>query len=98
LRQLAQAKERERKRRQLGRVLRVLVEREREPSGRLRGYSDGYVRVAFDGPDALRGRIVPVLVERFEGDELVGRPSVRSEQPSMADALVPSLVPRLLTQ
>lgn len=73
LQELARAKARARKRSQLGRMLRIAVEHERAPCGRLRGYSDGYVRVVFDGPDGLRGHIVPVRAERLDGDELVGR-------------------------
>ena len=45
----------------------------REPvEGRLCGYTDRYLRVLFDGSDDLRGRIVPVRIERAEPEALLG--------------------------
>lgn len=42
----------------------VLVESKREKhSGKLTGYSDNYIKVIFDGPDNLMGKIVPVRIE-----------------------------------
>lgn len=41
----------------------VLVEQRDRQSGQLSGLTGNYLRVAFDGPDTLRGRIVPVLVQ-----------------------------------
>ncbi|MDP3791151.1 MAG: tRNA (N(6)-L-threonylcarbamoyladenosine(37)-C(2))-methylthiotransferase MtaB [Candidatus Omnitrophota bacterium] len=44
----------------------VLVESKREKhSGKLIGYSDNYIRVMFDGPDALMKTIVPVKIEEL---------------------------------
>ena len=44
----------------------VLVESKREKhSGRLVGYSDNYIKVAFDGPDSLMRTIAPVKIEEL---------------------------------
>lgn len=49
--------------RYVGEVVPVLVEQRDRHSGQLSGLTGNYLRVAFEGPDALRGRIVPVLVQ-----------------------------------
>jgi threonylcarbamoyladenosine tRNA methylthiotransferase MtaB len=47
----------------IGRDLDILVESRRaRHSGLLTGYSGNYIRVVFEGPDSLMGRIVPVTV------------------------------------
>ncbi|MDD5495639.1 MAG: tRNA (N(6)-L-threonylcarbamoyladenosine(37)-C(2))-methylthiotransferase MtaB [Candidatus Omnitrophica bacterium] len=47
-----------------GRSVNVLVESRRDKnSGLLTGYSDNYIKVLFDGPDDLKGNIVPVRIE-----------------------------------
>ena len=44
----------------------VLVESKRDKfSGRLTGYSGNYIKVAFDGPDSLMKRIIPVKIEEL---------------------------------
>ncbi|MDP3730637.1 MAG: tRNA (N(6)-L-threonylcarbamoyladenosine(37)-C(2))-methylthiotransferase MtaB [Candidatus Omnitrophota bacterium] len=44
----------------------VLVESKREKhSGRLTGYSDNYIKVIFDGPDSIMGKIVSVRIEEL---------------------------------
>lgn len=48
---------------QAGSRAEVLVERARRPAGLLTGLADNYLRVALEGPDAWRGRIVPVRLE-----------------------------------
>ena len=67
------------KRQFVGDTVRVLVETTRDRSGRLRGYTDRYLRVLFDGPDELAGRIVPVAATRAEPNALFGR--LPSEKP-----------------
>lgn len=48
----------------INRTLDVLVEGRRDRlSGRLMGYSDNYIKVYFDGPAGLAGKIVPVRIE-----------------------------------
>ncbi|MBM4036624.1 MAG: radical SAM protein [Planctomycetes bacterium] len=50
-------------RRFVGRSVQPLVESQRDPrTGLLCGYTERYVRTLFDGPDQLRGTIVPVRV------------------------------------
>jgi len=51
----------------------VLVESERDPSGKLCGYTDRYIRVVFDGPDALMGELPTVLLERSTAERMKGR-------------------------
>ena len=52
----------------------MLVETSRDRFGRLCGYTGRYLRVVFDGPDELRGRILPVRIARAEPGALFGRP------------------------
>jgi len=48
----------------LNRTLDVLVEEKRDKvSGQAMGYSDNYIKVYFDGPDGLAGKIVPIRIE-----------------------------------
>jgi threonylcarbamoyladenosine tRNA methylthiotransferase MtaB len=48
----------------LEKELNVLVESKRDRnSGLMAGYSDNYIRLLFDGPEGLAGRIVPVKVK-----------------------------------
>ncbi|HEY5648768.1 MAG TPA: hypothetical protein VIU33_04675 [Nitrospiria bacterium] len=42
----------------------VLVEEARDTeTGLLKGLTENYIRVLFDGPDELRNRVVPVQLE-----------------------------------
>jgi len=59
----------------VGRTVEVLVETTRDRSGRLAGYTPRYLRVLFDGPDALRGRLAPVHILSAGPDMLVGTPA-----------------------
>jgi len=46
--------------------LKVLVESKRDRNtGFLTGYSDNYIKMLFEGPDTLMGRIVPVRMEEL---------------------------------
>jgi len=58
--------------RALGETVEVLVEQRDRTSGQLSGLTGNYLRVAFDGPDELRGRIVPVLVQSAGSDGAAG--------------------------
>ena len=60
----------------VGMTLKVLVENSRGKDGRLKGFSDNYANVVFDGPDELRGEIIPVAILSAEGDHLWGEPVV----------------------
>jgi threonylcarbamoyladenosine tRNA methylthiotransferase MtaB len=60
------------RRRFVGEILDVLVETTRDRSGRLCGYTPRYLRVAVDGSDDLRGRLVPVRAERAVAGALFG--------------------------
>ncbi|HUW30068.1 MAG TPA: tRNA (N(6)-L-threonylcarbamoyladenosine(37)-C(2))-methylthiotransferase MtaB [Planctomycetota bacterium] len=51
----------------------VLVESERDPSGKLCGYTDRYIRVVFDGPDTLKGTLARVLLEQGSPEKMKGR-------------------------
>ena len=47
----------------LGKMLPVLAENKRDSKTRLlTGYTDNYIKVLFDGPDELKGKIVPVRI------------------------------------
>lgn len=56
----------------VGQTLEVVVETPRDDSGRLSGIADNYLRVLFEGPDELRGQLVPVTVTRARGSEVIG--------------------------
>jgi len=50
----------------------VLVEAERHASGGLCGYTERYVKVVFDGPDALKGDLVTVRLQKAEAGKMHG--------------------------
>jgi threonylcarbamoyladenosine tRNA methylthiotransferase MtaB len=70
LRELAARKKRAFARSQVGRILRVLVER--REGGLWKGTSENYLAVYFDSPEDLRGRIVPVRIKGLQGTHLLG--------------------------
>jgi threonylcarbamoyladenosine tRNA methylthiotransferase MtaB len=47
----------------LGETVTVLVEQRDRHTGQLSGLTGNYLRVAFDGPDTLRGQLVPLQVQ-----------------------------------
>ncbi len=49
--------------RQMGRILPVLVETQRNSDDLLRGFTDNYVPVSFSGPDSLMGSIASVKLK-----------------------------------
>jgi len=55
-----------------GRHAAVLVEGERDRSGKLCGYTDRYIRVLFDGPDSLMGRLAAVRLGRARPEAMLG--------------------------
>lgn len=59
-------------RRQLGRVLPLLVESERSEGGLLKGYTDNYVPVQFTGPDGLIDTVVAVELQRIDNHTVLG--------------------------
>ena len=59
----------------VGETVEVLAETARGRSGKLCGYTGRYVRVLFDGPDDLRGRMVPVMISHAAPQVLFGRPA-----------------------
>ncbi len=71
LRDLGESKRVAFARRFVGARLGVLLE-EREPRGKLSGYSRNYIRVAASGPDELKNREVEVAVSAIDGLGLAG--------------------------
>jgi len=57
--------------RHLGETVTVLVEQRDRGTGRLSGLTGNYLRVHLDGPDTLRGRLVPVEVRSVAGEAAV---------------------------
>jgi threonylcarbamoyladenosine tRNA methylthiotransferase MtaB len=73
LRSLGEAKRRAFMADQIGRTVPVLVETTRDRStGLLKGWSDTYVKVHLDGPDAWKGRVVEVEVAAHADGHLEG--------------------------
>lgn len=56
----------------IGARVEVLVESQRDPSDKLCGYTDRYVKVLFDGPDSLKGEMMEVLLQEAEPDKMRG--------------------------
>ncbi|MBM4055070.1 MAG: tRNA (N(6)-L-threonylcarbamoyladenosine(37)-C(2))-methylthiotransferase MtaB [Planctomycetes bacterium] len=55
-------------------VAEVLVETERDgKTDKLCGYSERYIKVIFDGPDALKNSIVPVIIEKVTPSDVYGK-------------------------
>lgn len=57
---------------QLGETVTVLVEQRDRHTGQLSGLTGNYLRVAFDGPDTLRGQLVPLQVQSAGSDGAFG--------------------------
>jgi len=47
----------------LGETVTILVEQRDRRTGQISGLTGNYLRVTFDGPDTLRGQLVPLLVQ-----------------------------------
>jgi len=58
--------------RYLGETVDVLVEQRDRQSGEISGLTGNYLRVAVEGPDSMRGRIVPVLVQSAGSEGAAG--------------------------
>lgn len=56
-----------------GRTRPVLVEGRHKTCGLLQGFTDNYIPMLFDGPDALRNQIVPVRIERIMDRQVFGQ-------------------------
>jgi threonylcarbamoyladenosine tRNA methylthiotransferase MtaB len=61
--------------RYLGETVPVLVEQRDRATGQLGGLTGNYLRVAFDGPDTLRGRIIPVQIQSAGSEGCAGLPA-----------------------
>jgi threonylcarbamoyladenosine tRNA methylthiotransferase MtaB len=59
----------------VGQSLDVLVENTRTDGGQLKGFSDNYHPVTFDGPDELMNRIVSIRITEASGAGLAGEVS-----------------------
>lgn len=57
---------------QLNRTLPVLVEGRRSDNGMLKGYTNNYVAVLFDGPDNLLGSVANVRLLSLQDDTVLG--------------------------
>lgn len=55
-----------------GETVTVLAEQRDRRSGQLSGLTDNYLRVAFDGPDGLRGALLPVTITSVGSDGAAG--------------------------
>lgn len=79
LRELARGNKQRFARSFIGQVLETAVESRTDDMGRLLGLSDNYLQVAISntGEGATPGRIVDVLIEKMDGDILVGRTDSR---------------------
>ena len=60
----------------IGKNLKVLVENSRGKDGGLKGFSDNYAPVVIEGPDDLKGKIIPVTILSANGNHLWGEPVV----------------------
>lgn len=58
--------------RNLGRTLRVLVERRQRKGGLLQGFSENYLPLVFAGAQDLVHRVVPVRIDRIEAGQPIG--------------------------
>ena len=72
LRALDRRKREEFHRRHLGSLQQVLVERRNAKTGLLQGFSENYLPVVFAGAADLEGTIMPVRLQRLEGDAIFG--------------------------
>lgn len=84
LQEISRAKKKAFYSQQIGRSLKVLVERYDAQRGLYRGLSENYVVVHFAGPPGLEGSVVSVKVERLVNELLYGRMAPSQEGPSLA--------------
>ncbi len=72
LRDLGRKKKLEFYRRHVGTIRQVLVERRNKKTGLLKGFSENYIPVQFQGPARLTGQVVAMRIDRLEEDESFG--------------------------
>ncbi|HDO29473.1 MAG TPA: MiaB/RimO family radical SAM methylthiotransferase, partial [Desulfobacteraceae bacterium] len=72
LRDLGHEKKLEFYRRHVGTTRQVLAERHNKETGRLKGFSENYIPVQFQGPARLAGQVVAIRIDRLEIDEPYG--------------------------
>jgi threonylcarbamoyladenosine tRNA methylthiotransferase MtaB len=57
---------------QLNRTRPVLVEGQRDNDGMLKGFTDNYIAVRFDGPDSLLNSVADVRLLLLKNDSVIG--------------------------
>ncbi|WP_163340058.1 tRNA (N(6)-L-threonylcarbamoyladenosine(37)-C(2))-methylthiotransferase MtaB [Desulfopila sp. IMCC35008] len=72
LRKIGTAKRESFYKRQIGRVVPVLVEGKRDAANRLKGFSDNYIAVRFEGDDSLKNKVVNVRLVHSDGSWVAG--------------------------
>ncbi|NOX80751.1 MAG: tRNA (N(6)-L-threonylcarbamoyladenosine(37)-C(2))-methylthiotransferase MtaB [Deltaproteobacteria bacterium] len=72
LRALGREKKLEFYRRHVGTIRQVLVERRNKKTGLLKGFSENYIPVQFQGPARLTGQVVAIRIDRLDKDEPFG--------------------------
>jgi threonylcarbamoyladenosine tRNA methylthiotransferase MtaB len=72
LTELSTVRKREHIEANIGETGQVLVEEKRH-RGLLRGYTENYVPVLFDGPDTLHNQLAPVMITERDGDYALGK-------------------------
>ncbi len=72
LRKLGERKKHAFYRKHLGEIRPVLVESKRDQNGLLKGFTDNYIPISFQGDDKLKNRIVDVKIVKTENTYVVG--------------------------
>ncbi len=78
LRDLGHEKKLEFYRRHVGTTRQVLVERRNKKTGLLKGFSENYIPVQFQGSASLAGQVVAIQIDRLDKDEPFG--TLQNEQ------------------
>jgi len=72
LRALSDKKKNEFYQSQLNKIRPVLVEGQRDDDGMLKGFTDNYIAVRFDGPDSLLNSVADVRLLLLKNDSVIG--------------------------
>ncbi len=72
LRELSDSRRDQFYKQQLGKIKTVLVEGKRDKDGHLKGFTDNYIAVRFDGPDVLLNNFATVKLESFHKNHVLG--------------------------
>lgn len=73
LRELSENKRKIFYKKHLGQTRTVLIERKRDSQGRLKGFTDNYIDIRFEGPDALLGDCTRILLVSLHEDFVIGK-------------------------